>query len=74
MADHQKNNGPLEVGAAMDYSEHEKTFGMFVGLAKYGSLACVSLMIAMAFGFFAGGLFSGTVLWFVLMMAGYFLL
>jgi hypothetical protein len=74
MADHQKNNGPLEVGAVMDYSEHEKTFGMFVGLAKYGSLACVSLMIAMAFGFFAGGLFSGTVLWFVLMMAGYFLL
>jgi hypothetical protein len=74
MADHHENKGPLEVGAAMDYSEHEKTFDVFVGLAKYGTLACVTLMIAMAFGFYVGGLFSGTLLWIVLMIAGYFLL
>ncbi|MGL4489282.1 MAG: aa3-type cytochrome c oxidase subunit IV, partial [Rhizobiaceae bacterium] len=32
MADHHENTGPLEVGAAMDYSEHEKTFNGFVAL------------------------------------------
>jgi hypothetical protein len=74
MADHHENTGPLEVGAAMDYSEHEKTFAGFVNLAKYGTLACVALMIAMAFGFFAGGLVSGTAIWIIVMVAGYFLL
>jgi hypothetical protein len=58
MAEHHENNGPLEVGAPMDYSEHEKTFAGFVKLAKYGTLACVAIMIAMAAFFFAtsGGL------------------
>lgn len=74
MADHHENTGPLEVGAAMDYAEHEKTFAGFVNLAKYGTLACVALMAAMAFGFFVGGFFSGTLLWILLMVAGYFLL
>jgi Bacterial aa3 type cytochrome c oxidase subunit IV len=74
MADHHENNGPLEVGAAMDYAEHDKTFEGFVNLAKYGTLACVTLMAAMAFGFFVGGFFSGTLLWIILMVAGYFLL
>jgi Bacterial aa3 type cytochrome c oxidase subunit IV len=74
MADHHENTGPLEVGAAMDYAEHDKTFEGFVNLAKYGTLACVALMAAMAFGFFVGGFFSGTLLWVLLMIAGYFLL
>ena len=74
MADHQKNSGPLEVGAAMDYAEHDKTFAGFVNLAKYGALACVALMASMAFGFFVGGFFSGTLLFIIFMVAGYFLL
>ena len=34
MADHA-SGGPVEVGAQMDYAEHEKTYGMF--LADNGS-------------------------------------
>ena len=52
MADHHENTGPLEVGAAMDYSEHEKTYQRFLTLAKYSSLVCLALLAAMAFGFF----------------------
>ena len=52
MADHAPS-GPVEVGADMDYSEHEKTYSGFLGLAKYGTLFCVALLIAMAFFFFA---------------------
>ena len=68
MADHA-SSGPVETGAAMDYAEHEKTYRGFLALARYGTLACVALLIAMAFGFFtAAGLFSSLVL-FVLILA-----
>ena len=53
----------------MDYAEHEKTYDRFLVLAKYGTLACVALMIAMAFGFFtSAGFFSAAIL-FVLICA-----
>lgn len=52
MADHSPA-GPVELGAEMDYAEHDKTYHAFLGLAKYGSLFCVALLIAMAFFFFA---------------------
>ena len=63
MADHSPT-GPLETGAAMDYSEHERTYSMFVGLAKWGTLICAALLIAMAFGFFvaSAGFFSSLIL------------
>ena len=65
MADHSPT-GPVETGAKMDYAEHEKTYHGFLTLAKYGSLFCVALLAAMAFGFFAGaGFFSGTILFVV---------
>lgn len=68
MADHT-SSGPVETGAAMDYAEHEKTYRGFLALARYGTLACVALLIAMAFGFFtAAGFFSSLVL-FVLILA-----
>jgi hypothetical protein len=74
MADHSPA-GPVETGAKMDYSEHEKTYAGFLTLAKYGSLSCIALLAAMAFGFFAGGgFFSGTVLFAAIMAAGYFAL
>lgn len=54
MADHTPS-GPLEMGANMDYAEHERTYTGFLALAKYGSLFCVALLIFMAFFFFASG-------------------
>jgi len=50
----EQMNGPVETGAAMDYSEHEKTYSMFLAGAKYGTLIIVALMIAMAVYFFTG--------------------
>ncbi|RUU62053.1 aa3-type cytochrome c oxidase subunit IV, partial [Mesorhizobium sp. M7A.T.Ca.TU.009.01.1.1] len=61
MADHSPT-GPVELGAKMDYAEHDRTYAGFLALAKYGSLFCGALLLAMAFGFFAGGFFSATIL------------
>ena len=69
MADHAPT-GPLEMGAKMDYAEHERTYNLFVGLAKYSALACAALLAAMAFGFFAGGFFSATILYIFLCAVG----
>lgn len=74
MADHAPT-GPVELGAKMDYAEHEKTYSMFLALAKYGTLACVALMIAMAFGFFtSAGFFSATILFILINAVGAYLL
>jgi hypothetical protein len=74
MADHTPA-GPLETGASMDYSEHEKTYSMFLVLAKWGTLFCAALLIAMAFGFFtSAGFFSATVLFVLICAVGGFLL
>ncbi|MDP2120520.1 MAG: aa3-type cytochrome c oxidase subunit IV [Hoeflea sp.] len=69
MADH--TSGPVETGAAMDYSEHDKTYAMFLAGTKYGTIAIIALLIAMAFFFFtgAGGILS-FVLFFVLSIGG----
>lgn len=67
--------GPIELGAQMDYAEHEKTYAMFITLSKYGTLACVALMIAMAFSFFTpAGFFSGVVLFLIICAVGGYLL
>jgi len=74
MADHTPT-GPVETGATMDYPEHEKTYSMFIALSKYVTIFCVALMIAMAFGFFAGGgFFSATILLILLNIVGWALL
>ena len=75
MADHTPA-GPVDTGASMDYAEHERTYRGFLTLAKYGSLTCIALLAAMAFGFFfpGGGFFSGTVLFAAIMAAGYYAL
>lgn len=74
MADHSTNTGPLETGAEMDYAEHTQTYNRFLGLAKWGTIACIGLMAAMAFGFFVGGFFSGALLFLLILAAGYVLL
>ena len=39
-------------GSAMDYSEHERTYGWFIWLTKWSVISLVALMLAMAAGFF----------------------
>lgn len=74
MADHSPT-GPVETGAQMDYPEHDKTYTAFVALAKYGSLFCAALLVAMAFGFFtSAGFFSSTILLILICAVGWFLL
>jgi len=74
MADHT-SGAPLEMGAKMDYVEHEKTYEGFLSLAKYGTLACVALLIAMAFGFFtAAGFFSSIILFALVCAVGAYIL
>ncbi|NVP55755.1 aa3-type cytochrome c oxidase subunit IV [Mycoplana rhizolycopersici] len=73
MAEH--HTGPVETGAPMDYPEHEKTYNLFVNASKYGTMFCVTLLIAMAAGFFTGaGFFSALVLLIVLNVLGFVLL
>ncbi|MDX3927694.1 MAG: aa3-type cytochrome c oxidase subunit IV [Shinella sp.] len=73
MAEH--HNGPVETGASMDYAEHEKTYNFFLGAAKYGTMFCVTLLIAMAAGFFtSAGFFSAVVLFIILNVLGFFFL
>ena len=73
MAEH--HNGPVELGAPMDYPEHEKTYNFFIAAAKYGTLFCVALMIAGAAGFFtSAGFFSALLLLIILNVVGFILL
>lgn len=74
MAQHHET-GPAELGAPMDYAEHEKTYAFFISMSKWGTVACVALMIAMAFGFFSSaGFFSATILFFLVMAVAWFVL
>lgn len=60
---------------AMDYPEHERTYDQFIKWSIWTTAFCVALLVAMAFGFFAGGgLIGGTLLFIVLMVACYFAL
>ena len=69
MADHSPT-GPVELGAQMDYAEHDRTYKAFLSLAKYGSLVCAAILIAMAFGFFVGGFFSGLIVFILITAIG----
>jgi hypothetical protein len=73
MAEH--HSGPVEVGADMDYAEHDRTYNGFTKVAKYGSMMIGILMISMAVGFFssAGFIFS-VLLFIVLNLIGFFVI
>lgn len=67
-------NDPITY-AKMDYAEHEKTYGRFLGLVKYGTIFVVAVLLGMLAYLIAGwgvlgGLFAfvaaGAVLYFVL--------
>ncbi|QRM56711.1 aa3-type cytochrome c oxidase subunit IV [Sinorhizobium sp. BG8] len=73
MAEH--HHGPVETGASMDYAEHEKTYNLFVNAAKYGTMFCVTLLIAMAAAFFtSAGFFSALLLLIILNVLGFIIL
>lgn len=60
--------------SAMHYPEHEGTYDMFLQITKYGTLFCVVLLVAMAFGFFISGWFGGVVSFILLMAIGVIML
>lgn len=67
--------GPAELGAEMNYEEHEKTYDLFLGLTKYGTLVTVAILLAMTAGFFWGfGFISSTILFILLCVVGAFIL
>lgn len=72
------NNSPtrqVELGANMDYQEHEKTYRGFLSIAKYGTLVTVAILAAMAFGFFTpAGFFSASIFFVLFCVVGAFLL
>ncbi|MEN9894439.1 MAG: hypothetical protein RIR97_291 [Pseudomonadota bacterium] len=71
----EQPSGPVELGASMDYSEHEKTYDLFIAGAKYGTMTIVALLIAMAAGFFGHfGFFPAVILYVILNIVGYVLL
>jgi hypothetical protein len=44
MADSQVMGGHPD----MDYAEHERTYGLFLKLTKYGLLSCIAVLVFMA--------------------------
>jgi hypothetical protein len=34
--------------SAMDYAEHERTYQLFIGMTKWGTIIAVALMVFMA--------------------------
>ncbi|MBP0617069.1 aa3-type cytochrome c oxidase subunit IV [Jiella mangrovi] len=61
--------------AEMDYPEHEKTYALFIGLFKWGSVAVIALLLGMMVGLIMGSGVIASVLTFVVALAiGYFAL
>jgi len=59
----------------MDYPEHEKTYTNFLWLTKWSIIHLVTLLIAMAAGFFGGfGFIGGLLIFIVLNVIAYFTL
>jgi hypothetical protein len=62
MAEHTPS-GPAELGAPMDYAEHERTFAGFVALTKISILATVATLQALVlFGIANSGFWLGALL------------
>ncbi|WAP68620.1 aa3-type cytochrome c oxidase subunit IV [Jiella pelagia] len=61
--------------AEMDYPEHEKTYGLFIALFKWGSVVIIALLIGMLVGLIMGSGVIASVLAFVVALAvGYYAL
>ena len=61
--------------AEMDYPEHEKTYGLFIALFKWGSVGIIALLLGMMVGLIMGSGVIASVLTFVVaLVIGYFAL
>ena len=67
MSEH--HTGPVETGAPMDYREHERTYEGFLSVAKFGTAACVALLLALAAGFCTAGGWVGGIATFIILFA-----
>ena len=57
MAEHAAP-GPVEIGAPMDYDEHEQTYKGFVHFTQLAIIATINILITLAiFAFGSGGAF-----------------
>jgi hypothetical protein len=45
MADH----GPSDAASDMDYAEHERTYRLFLSMAKWATIVTILILIFMAF-------------------------
>ncbi len=64
------SSGHAELGAPMDYREHERTYSGFIALSKIGVLASIASLLSLAlFSFGGGGGFWWGMLMLVLMIA-----
>ena len=62
MAEHTQS-GPVELGAPMDYAEHQRTFAGFVALTKVTVLAVIAILQSLAlFGIAAHGFWLGVLM------------
>ncbi len=68
------NSAPLELGADMDYLEHERTYAGFVAIVKWAAVVLVALMIAMAVGFFVAGAGSASIVFVLVCLAAWYIL
>jgi hypothetical protein len=69
MAEHTPA-GPAELGAPMDYAQHERTYAGFLSLVKITILASIVTLLALAlYGFGSGGFWLGSLL-VILMIVG----
>ena len=62
MAEHT-HSGPVEVGAPVDYAEHQRTFAGFVTMTKIGALATIAIVQSLTlFGIAAHGFWLGVLM------------
>lgn len=54
MAEHAYD-GPVELGAEMDYAEHERTYDGFLILTKVSIVVTINILLALALFAFGGG-------------------
>ena len=69
MAEHT-HSGPAELGAPMDYAEHERTYALFLGVTKIVILGSIVTLLALAlYGFGSGGFWLGSLLILLMFLA-----
>lgn len=54
MAEHMPT-GPAEIGAEMDYPEHERTYSGFIAFAKIGVVNTLDVLLCLVLYAFGGG-------------------